>query len=259
MNISALDPIRILSVYLAPDGEANAWHQGTWSVFVRTAWCNVGCSWCDTKYSWSSKIGTNYTVADLVVEIEKIAHDCQKITLTGGEPLLQPRASLSELFRELRNRMYRITIETAGTEPVSWLKDFDPGLALVLDYKLPSAHAQLPPIVDNYRNLQLPHVVKFVVQDEVDYREALKVIHRMRYEWGCKARLVLSPMNKVGKSMPGFTYAEWVEKMKNSDLPRLGVGLSLQMHRFIYPERSRDEESGGVDYSDIRKLRRQEG
>ncbi|MGH7239784.1 MAG: 7-carboxy-7-deazaguanine synthase QueE, partial [Candidatus Saccharimonadales bacterium] len=60
------DTLKILSIYEAVDGEANAWHQGTWSVFIRMAGCQVGCRWCDTVYSWPANRGMEYTVPELL-------------------------------------------------------------------------------------------------------------------------------------------------------------------------------------------------
>lgn len=252
-NFDEIPPIRLLSLYLAPDGEANAFHQGSWTVFVRTAGCTVGCVWCDTMYSWSPKRGRNYTVAELIAAIEKTAQGCRKITLTGGEPLEQPRESLKLLFEELLRRDFKITVETSGTESVGWLKYFNPNLALVLDFKPPSAQITRPMLMDNFMHLLSPHVVKFVVGSDADYEAAKMEIKHLREQCDCTARLVLSPLMPVGKQKSQYTLGEWVEKMKADGLPRLGVGLNLQLHKVIHPADAREEEVGGLDYTDIRK------
>ena len=63
------------------------------AIFLRTAQCNLKCTWCDTKYTWDWK---NYDfskevkemtideVKDAITELE-IKH----LVITGGEPLLQ--------------------------------------------------------------------------------------------------------------------------------------------------------------------------
>lgn len=247
--------LRILSVYEALDGEANAFHQGCWTVFVRTAGCAVGCRWCDTMYSWSAKRGRDYGILELVGEIAKVGK-AKKITLTGGEPLEQPIEAVSALFHELITRGYKITIETAGTEPVAWLKRYSPNVGLVLDYKLPSSQVKKEMVLDNFRDLEERHVVKFVVADETDYQEMIAVATWMRIA-NSQARLVMSPLNRVRAGPVVYnsvaTLAEWVEKMKRDGLSSLGIGLNVQLHKIIYSADAREEESGGVDYSDIHK------
>ena len=35
--------------------QGEGFHTGQSAFFVRLAGCNVGCSWCDTKYSWDKE------------------------------------------------------------------------------------------------------------------------------------------------------------------------------------------------------------
>ncbi len=248
--------LRILSVYEALDGEANAFHQGSWTVFVRTAGCSVGCQWCDTMYSWSFKRGKEYTPQELVGVIAQVGA-AKKITLTGGEPLEQPHDAVMQLLQYLLYRKYKITIETAGTEPVGWLKQLSPDVALVLDFKLPSSKVKKHMILDNFTGLDERHVVKFVVADEDDYQSMISVARILRRDQRCEARFVMSPLNRVvaGKHIHDSvcTLEEWVEKMKRDRLSSLDIGLNLQLHKIIYPHNARSEEDGGVDFSSVHK------
>ena len=58
---------------------------GEKQIFVRFSNCNLNCTYCDTDTS----LGKNYTVEELISELEKfnlkIIHS---VSLTGGEPLL---------------------------------------------------------------------------------------------------------------------------------------------------------------------------
>ena len=110
--------LNVLTVFLTVDGEANAYHQGTWTTFVRLTGCRVGCHWCDTKYSWSIKQGEIMAPSSLIQRVEAVSRGCKKITLTGGEPLEQDGPALRCFLRRLLDHGYRITCETAGTHDI---------------------------------------------------------------------------------------------------------------------------------------------
>ena len=87
------------------------------AIFLRTAQCNLKCTWCDTKYTWDWK---NYDfskevkemtideVKDTITELE-IKH----LVITGGEPLLQ-QDDLADLLSFLKPDFY-VEVETNCT------------------------------------------------------------------------------------------------------------------------------------------------
>src|SRR5512136_3066951 len=84
---------------------------GVPSVFVRTAGCNLRCTWCDTPYaSWNPE-GEPHTVAEIVAAVERFS--ARHVVLTGGEPMLAPE--IRELAAALRRAGRHLTIETAAT------------------------------------------------------------------------------------------------------------------------------------------------
>ncbi|MEO1620143.1 MAG: 7-carboxy-7-deazaguanine synthase QueE [Cyanobacteria bacterium J06632_3] len=109
--------------------------EGFWTgvnaFFIRLAGCDVGCPWCDTKHSWSTKHHVNRDVSDLVSEA--ISHQPYMVVITGGEPLMH---DLQPLTTELRRAGLRIHLETSGAYPLSgqfdWIalspKQFKPPL-----------------------------------------------------------------------------------------------------------------------------------
>ena len=62
--------------------------------------CDIHCPGCHNQSAWDITKGTLYSVKELAEQIKKGTFN-NKITLTGGEPLMQKEA-LVELLRELK-------------------------------------------------------------------------------------------------------------------------------------------------------------
>lgn len=111
----------IAEIFLSVQGEGvNA---GVPSVFLRTYFCNLTCTWCDSKYTWlnqdSSKAGVDYRpmVHDDVVRKVR-SYPADHLVVTGGEPLLHQRL-LVPVLAELKRSGWYIEVETNGTlEPM---------------------------------------------------------------------------------------------------------------------------------------------
>ena len=87
------------------------------AIFLRTAQCNLKCTWCDTKYTWD---WDNYDFTKEVKEMsideikEKILDlEIKHLVITGGEPLLQ-QDDLADLLSFLKPDFY-VEIETNCT------------------------------------------------------------------------------------------------------------------------------------------------
>jgi 7-carboxy-7-deazaguanine synthase len=149
---------------------------GVPSVFIRLAGCPLRCKWCDTKYAWDYNSGKDYTVSEIIKEVQK--YNCEYIVITGGEPMvtadLKCRKELPELAGSLKDLNKHITIETAGL----W---YEPGLPcdlVSISPKLSNSDvrdnfnaAVIRKLIDNY-NYQL----KFVVDCETDIDEILQLV-----------------------------------------------------------------------------------
>lgn len=62
--------------------------------------CNIHCKGCHNKSAWDITKGKKYDVRDLANEIKNKSFN-RKITITGGEPLMQKEA-LIELLNQLK-------------------------------------------------------------------------------------------------------------------------------------------------------------
>ncbi|QGJ68894.1 7-carboxy-7-deazaguanine synthase QueE [Planctomycetales bacterium 10988] len=107
--------MKISELFYSRQGEGKL--TGTPSLFVRVSGCNLRCWFCDTPYaSWNPE-GINYSIDEILSQLEKLAPDCRHAVLTGGEPMIFPQ--LVELTEKLKARDFHITIETAGTKLLS--------------------------------------------------------------------------------------------------------------------------------------------
>jgi len=81
-----MDKYFVSEIFRSIQGEGN--YAGVNCLFIRFQFCNLTCSWCDTKYTWLRKSGTFKEYSK--EELRKVIEDspCHHIIFTGGEPTL---------------------------------------------------------------------------------------------------------------------------------------------------------------------------
>lgn len=102
--------IRYSEIFYSIQGEG--YFTGTPSVFFRTSFCNLKCTWCDTPYTSFHPENKSITIENAVEEIKK--YNCDHVVITGGEPFIQKKP-LKLLCDELHKLDKFVTIETNGT------------------------------------------------------------------------------------------------------------------------------------------------
>ena len=84
--------------------------------------CHLRCKYCHNRDTWDTTIGTPKKVSELVQDIQKysdyIKFSKGGITVTGGEPLLQPKFLIA-LFTELKKLGYHTALDTSGMFPLT--------------------------------------------------------------------------------------------------------------------------------------------
>jgi 7-carboxy-7-deazaguanine synthase len=108
----AIDTVRVSELFLSLQGEGPS--AGVPAHFLRLQGCSVGCSWCDTKYSWDTAGGRDCE-PDLLLEELRALGSAPLLVVTGGEPLETP--ALVPLLERALDRWERVEVETAGVLP----------------------------------------------------------------------------------------------------------------------------------------------
>ena len=184
--------------------QGEGYHSGKPAYFIRLGGCDVGCRWCDAKYTWNPKVFPPIEV-DVIVE-RAASCSAQAIVITGGEPLLYP---LGTLTRELHARGLEIFLETSGTQPLSG----------EFDWVCLSPKRQLPPLDEAFRRAD---ELKVIVQTKEDIAWAQECQTKV----GRKCRLYLQPEWSVYESIIP-TLVEWVKEHPEWN-------ISIQTHKFMH-------------------------
>ncbi|MBX6326035.1 MAG: radical SAM protein, partial [Chthoniobacterales bacterium] len=103
--------LTINEIYHSIQGES------TWvgwpCVFVRLAFCNLRCNYCDTEYAFYE--GKKQSLAEILDAVA--AFHCRLVEITGGEPLLQQ--NVLPLMSMLCDAGYTVLLETSGAHDIS--------------------------------------------------------------------------------------------------------------------------------------------
>lgn len=216
---------KIAEMFSSINGEGT--HAGQLAFFIRFTGCNLNCSYCDTKWANVPNAPfTEMTGDEILSEVKKSG--IKNVTVTGGEPLIQP--NIIPLLEMLCGDGHYVEIETNGSADVSEvLKIKENRPALTMDYKLPSSGMENHMRTENLFALEKKDTVKFVSGSRADLERALEIIR----EYGLigKCAVYISPV--FGKLKP----AEIVDFMLENKLN--GVNVQLQMHKFIWDPNAR--------------------
>jgi 7-carboxy-7-deazaguanine synthase len=209
--------IKINEIFYSIQGESLL--AGKPTVFIRTAACNLRCTWCDTGYSfWNGKV---MALGEILAEVKK--HTTKYVCVTGGEPLGQ--RNCIALLKLLVDEKYTVSLETNGSFSV---KDVPPEVIKVIDIKCPdSGEAE----ANHWENIDLAtqnDQFKFVVASRADFDWAQEICKK--YELEKKSPVLYSPVQ--GKVSPR-DLAAWI---LDEEAP---VTMQIQMHKEIWGPKTR--------------------
>ena len=177
---------------------------GKAAYFIRVGGCDIGCSWCDTKYSWNADM---HPMVDInVIAGSVIAAGADSVVVTGGEPLMWNMGPLCDLLKQKGVSTY---LETSGAYPLTGTWDW-----ITLSPKKGSL-----PISEIWL---MADELKVIVEDGTDFEAAEE--YRTMVTGEC--RLLLQP--------EWSRYTEMIAEITEYVKKNTHWTVSLQAHKFMH-------------------------
>jgi len=262
--------LRVSEIFQSVQGEGG--RVGLMATFVRLAGCNLQCAgWpCDTPYAQSVK---DSKVMDLGTLLSEIPDWPPYIVWTGGEPLMQmnmqgktmipvmnsSRGPLASPYHGFDNKLLKPGLAQTTTDTLAMAMNYFaferkfaqdlftngsfelpaeilalPGMQVIMDFKLPSSGEYGKSLLQNIPRLRLADTLKFVVATHKDYMLVVDCIRKYRP----RAIVTITPAAKGNEDelrylvdVPGL--------VKQIILDKLQVRFQLQMHKYIWPPKTR--------------------
>lgn len=205
-------------IFYSIQGEST--YAGRPCVFIRLTGCNLRCTYCDTTYAFDQGVAMELT--EIVNRIARFR--CPLVEVTGGEPLLQKPTP--QLIHKLLAQGYEVLMETNGSFDIGTVSS---RCHRIVDIKCPSSGQNNHNHWENLRHLTSSDQVKLVIGDYQDYQFAKTKLELLPADFPA-GHVLFSP---VADKMPPRELAEWILQ------DHLAVRLQLQLHRVIWPNRSR--------------------
>lgn len=219
-------------IFSSIDGEVNHFGQGMFSTFIRLQGCNLNCAWpCDTPQARDkNSTSLDMTPGEVFKKVKEF--NCNKITITGGEPLEQ-RKELIRLIRMFDNEdpvRYNLTIETNGSKSLLGISHL---ASWVVDYKLVSSGMQREMNLEAFSELISTDTVKFVVQNKEDFRVAVDFMREhfpLKLSWSNYNYPVFA-FGPVYKKLHPKVLVNWVKESQITKFYK--IALNIQLHKIL--------------------------
>ena len=213
---------KIREIFTSIQGEGP--YIGQKHIFVRFCRCNLKCSYCDTDFD--IKNAKEYTQEELYNALKQ--NDCDTISFTGGEPLLELDFLKTFLEKYKKNLNKKIYLETNGTLSGNLAEIIDYIDVVSADIKINSATKQQNCFEENDKFFQIAikkdtfiKIVfdKNITQDEIDFCVKLAQKYNIL--------IVLQPKMPMDSEIDLIKiYDMFYEKYKN-------IQLIPQVHKYL--------------------------
>jgi len=184
--------------------QGEGYHTGKAAYFLRIGGCDIGCRWCDTKFSWNAKLHPVIEVEDIINRIKKSGTD--SVVVTGGEPLTN---DLNYLTSELRKLNIATFLETSGAYPLSGAWDW---ICL-------SPKEQIPPLPGIFK---IAHELKVIIYKDEDFM------------WAEKNALKVNANSLLYLQPEWSRHEDYIPKIVDYIKTNSKWRISLQAHKFMH-------------------------
>jgi len=209
-------------------------YTGTRQVFVRFSDCNMNCVWCDTLSSKEEgeSFHKQYSVSELLSEVNEISSGCHSVSLTGGEPLLQ-YDFIKQFAKVLKQEGKRIYLETNGICCDALKEVIDQVDIIAMDIKLPSSTKERPFWEEHGKflgiALQKEVFIKVVVSGSTTNEDVKRAV-ALVYSANPSIPFVLQPSDY---DLNSDAMKRCVEVRQFCEEYLLNVHIMLQMHKMV--------------------------
>jgi len=200
--LTDVDKLPVVEEFFSLQGEG--FHTGKAAYFIRLGGCDIGCNWCDSRFSWNPEI---HPVVETNAIIDRVARSgADSVVITGGEPLMW---NLDILCDGLKSNNINIFLETSGAYPLSgkW------------DWICLSPKKNMPPVDEICK---VADELKVIIQDRNDFEWAEQFLDKVNID--CK--LFLQPeWSRFDAIIPEIV--NYIKKNTN-------WRISLQVHKYMH-------------------------
>jgi pyruvate formate lyase activating enzyme len=187
--------------------------------------CKMRCKYCHNPDSWSVNSGTMKSVDEVIKDILSYSSFLRNggLTISGGEPLLQPEFVLA-LIKEAKRHHIHTAIDTAGSVPLAISKE-------ILD--------EVDMVLLDIKSIEREQHIILTCQDNTNTLDTLNYLESIHKRvW---IRHVLVPnytldetlLHRLGRFLEGFSCIEEVDLLPFHQLgsfkwKELGIPYSLK-------------------------------
>lgn len=94
--------------------QGEGYHTGKAAYFIRLGGCDIGCNWCDAKFTWNRHLHPIVNTDEIITRA--LSFPSKSVVVTGGEPSAYP---LDYLCSRLKDNLVKTYVETSGSYPLT--------------------------------------------------------------------------------------------------------------------------------------------
>ncbi len=173
--------------------------------------CPVGCVFCQNPDSWDPLAGEDITVEALIKRLERYRSFLAEpgLTISGGEPLMQPDFAL-ELIRKAKENGWHVALDTSGCGAAESFVALSGAADLIMFSIKHPLHPKLVmsydfnKVLENWRRLSripVPVWLRYVlISGWTDEPEALEALGQLARGNPNLERVEILPYNSLGEN-----------------------------------------------------------